>query len=188
MVVYSFKTSCLYLNQPIDYGEQNILPLLSGVCSFCTPKELHLAFQYVLKFSWAKNGQDQHWHFRIITESLPGAASNIKSCYPFLNSVDERDSALSLRPVQSFASCQCWATHCLSGLLCLWMGCLDWRWKEEICMSNCTEKHEPVLCPSSVPARNTSQTSTKLATVWLYQHGTKLKCSFHEGLTSIACD
>lgn len=46
-------------------------------------------------------------------------------------------------------------------------------------MNNCAEKHEPVLSPSSVPARNTSQTSAKLEAVWLYQHGTKLKCSFH---------
>jgi len=53
-------------------------------------------------------------------------------------------------------------------------------------MNNCIEKHEPVLCSSSVPARNTRQTSAKLETVWLYQHGSKLKCSFNESLSSIA--
>lgn len=36
--------------------------------------------------------------------SLHGAANNIRSCYSCLNSVDEHDSALSPKPVKSFAS------------------------------------------------------------------------------------
>ena len=116
MVVYFLVTSGLYLKQPIDSNEQNILSSLSEVFSFCTTEELYLSFQYVLKFSWAKNDQDQHWDFKEITESLPAAASNIKNCYPCLNSVDEHDSAVSLRLVQSFSSCLCGVTYCLPAL------------------------------------------------------------------------